>query len=491
MVKAFSWSKRGRREGKIDYSLSMSDKWLLRLAYILPSAGVILAYLYYGTSGSLSSDSNLYIFVGDNFWNGVGLLDIDGQFFAKHGPIFPLLYSLLYSLGGKEMVQVLPILSLAFSLLMGVYIVSRIFTARAAFFTALLFLAAPFFWIELDKGSIDYIQLLLVSLFLLALLKPTRERFMIAGVLLGIILLSKETAALIILVPLAWLGARSGGIIVRRYLLFLLSAIFTAAWWWWIVIKEAGVFFPVQQLAEAHGYNNRSDIELISLFFFIVFLPLFVALFRKDAKARLILFSFLAVTPPTLIAFLNNMDERQFLLFSFLGSIMIAASIDKSLERIKRENVSFALSLIPCLLLICFPLTLLAQEAHNPKKVNPYMTGVLRKASEDYEVRVLVHNGAKADMRRVARKTKRAFFEDTDIICPCTKDTLRAGKFWQKLQRNNLFLIISDKYLLQKTLNTPGLTLIWRSKNDASAIFLIEKTRLEKEKDFYRQKEKN
>lgn len=463
----------------------MSDKWLLRLAYILPSAGVILAYLYYGTDGSLSSDSNLYIFVGNNFWNGVGLLDLEGKFFAAHGPIFPLLYSLLYSWGGKEMIQVLPMLSLALSFLAGIYIVSRVFTPRAALFASLLFLAAPFFWIEFDKGSVDYVQLLLVSLFLLTLLKPTRERFMIAGVLLGIILLSKETAALIILAPLSWLGARPTRMIISRYLLFLLSAAITAAWWWFVVMKEANVFFPMQQLAEAYGYNDRSVIEITALFFFLFSLPLFTALFAKKARARLILFSFLAIIPTTLLAFLNNMDERQFLLFSFLGAIMLASSFDQLLKQVKRENLAFALSLLPCLLILFFPLTLLTQKANNLAQANPYITGTLRKSTEEYGNRVLVQNSETIDLRKIARKTKVAFFEKTDITCPCTINNLRKKNLYEKLRRNDLLLIIKDKYFLKKALQSQSLVLLWQSEDEASAIFSIDKKSLEKRRSFY------
>ncbi len=304
--------------------------------------GVLAAVriLAFGWSGVAPDDAR-YLHVGLSLLDGRGPLTADGAVFLLRSPIYSLVLGLGARLapgdavGGAHLAATTVALA-GFAL--AVALGWRLGGPRAGVATAVAIAATPLLWALVPTLRIDLAQAAGVVAILLVLARPTPGRWLLAGLLLGLTVLVKESALPLILLPGAFLGT-----IGRRRLAglagaYLAAAVVAAGWWWLVVWREAGAIFPANALAviERRQVGTDLSIGLVGA----ILLPVAVAGWlgvavraRRDPAVRPLLLAGLLLAAPALYATLNGLDARNYTALAVLSAIAVGLVAADLLER--------------------------------------------------------------------------------------------------------------------------------------------------------------
>lgn len=178
--------------------------------WVLP---VLLSILFFQIRGvDTSPDSAWYIALALNLYKGLGYLEIDWSPEVSRGPVFPGLIALSFWLFGVSVKSALWVVRLFFVLNVGlIYAIGAKFFNRTTGLIAALLVLTSFTahrlssYILLDN-VVPFFILLAYLLLFMAFEEKKNLYFGLAGFVLGVAFLTKEIAALFLLLPaLLWI----------------------------------------------------------------------------------------------------------------------------------------------------------------------------------------------------------------------------------------------------------------------------------------------
>ena len=215
----------------------------------------------------------------------------------------------------------------------------------AALFTALAIGCTPLLWEVAASTRVDVALMTFLVLTIGLAAKPSPRRAVVAGAVAGITVLTKETSALLILLPLAWRGVipvpdwRTS---TRRYVIGFVAVV---AWWFVIVFVLDGGIFPLAGLRQAAGRQVPRDwsLDAAALALLGVWLVGWGTLFvfdRRDLRVRTLALGAAAMVPAAMIALGKGFALRQFAPIALLSSIAVGIAGAVTIERVAARRNS-------------------------------------------------------------------------------------------------------------------------------------------------------
>jgi hypothetical protein len=284
---------------------ALSNRRLLALsAIVVTGLGVIR--LVTGGWDSLGADHARYVYAGMSLLDGHGYVNESGNTYLLRAPAYPLMVGGAFAISGANGAHLVAWGLGLGSLLLAIEIAARLGGSMALLATTVLTLAVAQFWEQLVSLGIDLPQAAFYLAAVLLLWQPKPGHWLLAGGLLGIALLIKETIApAVVLLPIAWLPVWSG-MAWRRWawhsLLFLLAVALVAGWWWFLVWRETGLLFPLNSIQaivpdeDTLALTPTPAVMVAGLAAGAAWVSLLVSRFR-DPGVRLIAFATLALAP--------------------------------------------------------------------------------------------------------------------------------------------------------------------------------------------------
>ncbi len=313
-----------------------SSSAALAAGLVIAIVGLALARIAGGWA-ALAPDDARYLFVGLSVLDGQGAVTPGGDPYLMRSPIYGLALAVgSLVLGGDPLVGA-RVVALAMALL------GLLGAARLGWMIAgpgggvgvvLALVATPLIWHLLPSLRIDLpqtalvIALLLAASPLLAASRPSVRRWAAAGVVLGVLVLVKETALPLLLLPVALVGSVPGPRVLRMAAAYVGAAIVTAGWWWVVVWMASGQVFPANALAVVEARDVEGSLRMASsavplLLAFIVGWGVVGWRARQELGARLLLVAGLALTPLTVYAAANGLNARNFAGLAVLSCIAV------------------------------------------------------------------------------------------------------------------------------------------------------------------------
>ena len=163
----------------------------------------------------VAPDDALYVGVGRALWNLQAPRRVDGIVFTQRAWAYPFLLGGMSRLfdggtfGGDPFTGARVVGWTLGTAALGLAVVLAYRHARGAgaVATAVVLLATPLLWTVVPSTLVDGTLMCFVVAVLLVVDRPTPGRMLAGGVLAGVTLLVKETSVLLVLLPLAYLGA--------------------------------------------------------------------------------------------------------------------------------------------------------------------------------------------------------------------------------------------------------------------------------------------
>ena len=292
--------------------------------------GLALARIAGGWA-ALAPDDARYLFVGLSILDGQGAITPSGDPYLMRSPVYGLVLAVgSLVLGGDPLVGA-RVVALAVSLLglLGAARLGWLIAGPGGGVGAVLALVAtPLIWHLLPSLRIDLPQTALVIALLLVAWRPTVRRWAAAGVVLGLVVLVKETALPLVLLPIALVGAVPVAGVFRMAAAYVGAAVVTAGWWWVVVWAASGQVFPANALAVVEARDVEGTLRVASsavplLLAFIVGWGVVGWRARQELGARLLVVAGLALTPLALYAAANSLNARNFAGLAVLSCIAV------------------------------------------------------------------------------------------------------------------------------------------------------------------------
>lgn len=280
----------------------------------------------------LAADDARYLYVGLSILDGHGPVGPSGMVFLLRSPVYGLALALGSPLasdpvaGARIVAAALSLLGLAGACRLG----WRLAGPGGAIGTAVALVSIPLVWQLVPSLRIDLTQTAVIVAALFAVSRPTVRRWAIGGALIGLAILIKETAAPILILPVALLGSVPRPHSARITLAFVGAAVIVAGWWWVVVWASSGQVFPLNALAviETRGVDvairlDRSAIPLIGSM--VVAWGMVAWRARRDLGHRLLLVAGLALAPAAVYAASRGLNARNFAGLAVLSAIAIGS----------------------------------------------------------------------------------------------------------------------------------------------------------------------
>jgi hypothetical protein len=279
----------------------------------------------------LAPDDARYLFVGLSVLDGQGAITPSGAPYLLRSPVYGVALALGSQLLGGDPLDGARVVAVTISLL-GLLGAVRIAWLAAgpggAVGTAIALVATPLIWQLVPSLRIDLTQTALVVALLLAAWRPTTRRWAAAGVLLGLVVLVKETALPLAFLPLSLVGLVPGPPARRLALAYLGAALATAGWWWIVVWVSIGRVFPANALAVIEARDVEGALRLP--WTAVPLLATFVAAWavvawraRRELGSRLILAAAIGLAPAALYAASQGLNARNFAGVAVLSAIAV------------------------------------------------------------------------------------------------------------------------------------------------------------------------
>lgn len=282
----------------------------------------------------LAPDDARYLFVGLSVLDGQGAVTPSGNPYLLRSPVYGVALAIGSRLLGGDPLIGAHLVALAASLLgllAAVRLAWLIAGPGGAVGTALALTATPLIWQLLPSLRIDLPQTALVLAILLVARRPTIRRWAVAGVLLGLVVLVKETVLPLVFLPVALVGLVPPATLRRLALAYVVCAIATAAWWWAVVWAARGQLFPANALAavearDVEGAYRLTRAMLPLLVAFVVGWGVVVWRARQELGARLLVAAAIGLAPATLYAALQSLNARNFAGLAVLSAITVGVA---------------------------------------------------------------------------------------------------------------------------------------------------------------------
>lgn len=291
----------------------------------------IVRLAVFGWDG-IAPDDARYLYVGLSTFAGDGPVTPNGNLFLLRSPV----YGILLAVGGQftenpvEGARIVAAL-LALGVLVAAVGLGWLMGGRwAAVVTALAILAMPLLWELLPTLRIDLAQTAGVLAVLICLRRPTARRWALAGVLLGLTVLVKETVALLALAPLAAMGLVPGRRLTRLWLVYVATGTFVAAWWWILVWSKAGVLFPFNAIGVIERRDVGTDIlvDPLGITLVAIMAVAWLAVVRRSGRldVRLLVGAAACLAPPAAYATFNGLGARNYAGLAVLSAVAIGVA---------------------------------------------------------------------------------------------------------------------------------------------------------------------
>ncbi|MEO8571481.1 MAG: hypothetical protein ABI553_07245 [Chloroflexota bacterium] len=304
---------------------------------VLVGAALVVALVAFGAVrvmlggwAPLAADDARYLYVGLSILDGHGPVGPSGTVFLLRSPIYGLALALGSPLGSdpvagaRIVAATLGLLGLTGAGRLG----WRLAGPGGAIGTAVALVSIPLVWNLIPSLRIDLTQTAVIVAALLAISRPTIRRWAIGGALIGLAILVKETAAPILILPVALLGSVPRPHLARITLAFIGAAAIVAGWWWVVVWVSSGQVFPFNALAVIETRDvdvairlDRSAIPLIGSM--VVAWALVAWRARHDVGHRMLLIAALALSPAAIYAASRGLNARNFAGLAVLSAIAI------------------------------------------------------------------------------------------------------------------------------------------------------------------------
>ena len=284
-----------------------------------------------GGWAALAPDDARYLFVGLSILDGQGAVTPSGDPYLMRSPIYGLALALGSRIVGGDPLVGAHVVAVAISLL-GLLGAARVGWLVAGpgggVGTALALISTPLIWYLLPSLRIDLPQTALVIGLLLVAWRPTLRRWLAAGVVLGLVVLVKETALPLLLLPVALVGSVPRRAIPRLAGAYVGAAVLTAGWWWVVVWASSGQIFPANALAVVEGRNVDGALRVAgsAVPLLLTFIAGWLAVAwraRRELGPRLILVAGIGLAPATTYAVASGLNARNFAGLAVLSSIAV------------------------------------------------------------------------------------------------------------------------------------------------------------------------
>ncbi|HLO34465.1 MAG TPA: hypothetical protein VK194_00215, partial [Candidatus Deferrimicrobium sp.] len=254
----------------------------------------------------IAPDDARYVYVGLSTLDGHGPITPSGNVFLLRSPVYGIALATGRWLGDGGPIGGARIVGagLAVTALVGAVALSHSLAGvTAAVGTTLAILAMTLIWRLVPTIRIDLPQTAGVVAVLLALQRPTIRRWAVAGALLGLTILVKETVILLAAAPLAFVGSIASRRLVRLWAGYLGLAVLVAGWWWVVVWTVSGALFPLNAVAVIEGRDVGTDLLLDTFGLGLAGLAvaawsLVAGLARDDRRIRLLVAAAACLLPP-------------------------------------------------------------------------------------------------------------------------------------------------------------------------------------------------
>ncbi len=319
----------------------------------------------------LAPDDARYLFVGLSVLDGQGAVTPSGAPYLLRSPVYGVALAVGSRLLSGDPLDGARVVAVAVSLL-GLLGAVRIAWLAAgpggAVGTAIAIIATPLVWQLVPSLRIDLPQTALVVALLLAAWRPTTRRWAAAGVLLGLVVLVKETVLPLAFLPVGLIGLVPGPTVRRLTLAYLGAAFATAAWWWAVVWVSIGQVFPANAFAvvearDVEGVVRLSWVAMPLLATFGVGWILVARRARRELGSRLILAAAVALAPAAIYASAQGLNARNFAGLAVLSAIAvgiagatIVAAVRPRLAPGSSRGTSRALAAVTLVAVVAFAL---------------------------------------------------------------------------------------------------------------------------------------
>jgi hypothetical protein len=279
----------------------------------------------------LAPDDARYLFVGLSVLDGHGAVTPSGAEYLLRSPVYGVAMAVGSRLVGGDplvgahiVVVVLSVLGLLGAVRLGWLAAGP----GGAVGTAIALVATPLIWQLLPSLRIDLPQTALVVGILLLAWRPTTRPWTAAGVLLGVVVLVKETVLPLLFLPVALFGFVPGATVRRLAIVYVAAAVATAAWWWVVVWTSIGQVFPANALTvvEARDVSAALRLPWTAVPLIAVFAVSWgvVALrSRRELGPRLLLGAAIALAPAAIYAAAQSLNARNFAGLAVLSAIAV------------------------------------------------------------------------------------------------------------------------------------------------------------------------
>jgi hypothetical protein len=317
---------------------------LVAVGLVAAVVAVTVARLALFGWASVAPDDARYVNVGLSVLAGQGAVTPEGNPFLLRSPVYGVALALPGVLLGTD-----PLIAARF-VAVGLMLVAFLAALRLAWIlggpigatgTAVAILATPLLWRLVPTLRIDLVQGAGVIGVILALRQPTLPRAALAGAVFGSTILVKETALLVAVLPLAWVGFIPPRRVVALVAAFGAVAVLVAGWWWVFVWLRSGVVFPMNAIGvidqrDVAGSLRASRDGLLLVALLGVGVLGLVGRIRTDPGARLLALALLAMVPPAIYATVNGLSTRNYAVLALLCCVAAGATAADLVAWIRR-----------------------------------------------------------------------------------------------------------------------------------------------------------
>ena len=284
---------------------------------------------------ALAPDDAEYLFVGHTVLDGHLPQASTGGFYDVRSPVYPVflafgdvLFHNQSFLGAHLVAWVLCVAALVVS----VWVSHRISSWPGAIGTGVALAVTPVIWMTVPGMRIDLPLVACAVVTIWLILEPRSWRWALAGAFLGLTVLLKETAGLLVFLPFAWLGAIPRPRWLRLTGWYTGVAFVVAAWWWVLVWVQERKLFPASGVEAVANRNvpRPFDLQPTALALIAVLAigwGLFVVHFRRDPRARTVMVAGAALLPPAAYAWERELAIRQFVPIVVISCIAAGAAL--------------------------------------------------------------------------------------------------------------------------------------------------------------------